>query len=383
MANFANLNLNVTPFSEPDKPLRNSYISKSRGASKFIFCGSSELMILWLKLEFGNLKEERFMASDKKPATKATTPLHIHKPKWLKTSIPTGKTYFSIKKELRARNLVTVCEEAKCPNIGACWNTNTATFMVLGDTCTRACRFCNVKTGNPGGYIDTNEPLQVAHSCQIMKLKYVVITMVDRDDLSDGGASHVAQVIRTVKNLNPGIIVELLAGDFGGNQDALTTILATKLEVYAHNLETVARLTPRVRDARASYKQSLESLYLVKDLAQGRILTKSALMLGLGETLSEVSQTLIDLRQKNVDLLTIGQYMRPSNKHLSVKEWVKPEVFKKLQEEGLQAGFLSVASSPLVRSSYKAKQFYEQALAKTLYSSSRKNSCLQDYPREI
>ncbi|NRA43771.1 MAG: lipoyl synthase [Oligoflexales bacterium] len=295
------------------------------------------------------------------PAKNKAKNLHVNKPTWLKTKIPTGKVYFDIKKDLRSRKLVTVCEEAKCPNIGECWNTRTATFMVLGDTCTRACRFCNVKTGNPGGVTDPQEPLQVAKSCSLMKLQYVVITMVDRDDLSDGGARHVGSVIQTVKDHNPGIKVELLAGDFRGLDKAIAVILESRPEVYAHNLETVERLTPRVRDARASYVQSLQSLAKVKEIASYPVLTKSALMLGLGETREEVIQSMRDLREVGVDLLTVGQYMRPTRKHLAVKEWVAPEVFKELEGVARELGFSGVVCGPLVRSSYRAREFYEDA----------------------
>lgn len=285
------------------------------------------------------------------------------KPKWLKTKIPTGQTYFEIKRDLRQRKLATVCEEAKCPNIGECWNTRTATFMICGDTCTRACRFCHVKTGNPGGLLDPHEPQQVAESVQSMGLKYVVITMVDRDDLPDGGAAHVAAVVRKVRELNPEIIIELLAGDFQGKESSIRTILDAGINVYAHNIETVKRLTPRVRDARASYTQSLETLAMAKRIAGSQpLLTKSALMLGLGETTDEIHEAMKDLRAKGIDLLTIGQYMRPTKKHLSVKAWIEPAVFKQLGEDAKNFGFLAVASSPLVRSSYMANQFYREAL---------------------
>lgn len=290
-------------------------------------------------------------------------PLHIGKPSWLKTKIPTGQTYFEIKRDLRQRKLATVCEEAKCPNIGECWNTRTATFMICGDTCTRACRFCHVKTGDPKGWLNPHEPQQVAESVKSMGLKYVVITMVDRDDLADGGSSHVAQVVRAIKELNPGIIVELLAGDFQGNPTSIQTILSAGIDVYAHNIETVRRLTPRVRDARAKYDQSLHTLQLAKELSKEvPILTKSALMLGLGETEEELIQSMIDLRQKGVELLTIGQYMRPTKKHLAVKAWVTPETFKKLEIKAHELGFLGVASSPLVRSSYMAYKFFIEAI---------------------
>jgi lipoic acid synthetase len=297
-------------------------------------------------------------------SVESTKALHIAKPAWLKTPIPTGETYFNIKRDLRERKLYTVCEEAKCPNIGQCWNTNTATFMVLGEVCTRGCRFCNVKTGNPNGWLDLNEPNQVAESAALMKLKYVVITMVDRDDLPDGGAEHVATVVRKVRELNPGIIIELLAGDFRGSDDALKTILAERPEVYAHNIETVERLSPRVRDARANYRQSVRALQRVRELAPYRVFTKSAVMLGLGEDEDEVKQSLRDLREAGVEFVTLGQYMRPTNKHLSIKRFAHPDEFYRLREYAESIGYLSVASAPLVRSSFKAHEFYAKAQAK-------------------
>ncbi len=295
------------------------------------------------------------------PQSPAASDLHIRKPEWLKTSIPTGSVFFDIKKDLRSRKLVTVCEEAKCPNIGKCWNTNTATFMVLGDTCTRGCRFCNVKTGNPDRLLDASEPLNVAESVKLMNLKYVVITMVDRDDLDDGGAKHVAHVLDEVKRLNEGIKIELLAGDFKGSQDAVRTILASRPDVYAHNIETVARLSPRVRDARANYDQSLKALRHAKNISEYPLYTKSALMLGLGEEKAEVFEALQDLRDHDVDFITIGQYMRPTKKHLSIKRWVHPDEFLEISERALDLGFKGVASAPLVRSSYMAREFYEKA----------------------
>ncbi|MEY4630771.1 MAG: lipoyl synthase [Pseudomonadota bacterium] len=293
-------------------------------------------------------------------------PLHIKKPAWLKTPIPGGETYFNIKRDLRDRKLFTVCEEAKCPNISQCWNTNTATFMILGDTCTRGCRFCNIKTGNPGGWIDANEPAQVAESARLMKLKYVVITMVDRDDLADGGSAHVCKVIEAVKEANPGIVTELLAGDFRGDDASLMRILGAQPEVYAHNIETIERLTPRVRDARAGYRQSLAVLKRTKQLADYPVLTKSALMLGLGEEIAEVEAALRDLREHDVDLVTIGQYMRPTKKHLSIKRWVTPEEFNHLADYARAIGFKAAVSGPLVRSSYRAREFYEDATGSKL-----------------
>lgn len=288
--------------------------------------------------------------------------LHIGKPAWLKTTIPTGKAYFEIKRDLRERKLFTVCEEAKCPNIGQCWNMGTATFMVLGDTCTRACRFCNVKTGNPGGFINPHEPEETAQSAKLMGLKYAVITMVDRDDLADGGAAHVGAVLTRVKELSPGIRVEILAGDFRKETSSLKTLMDSRPDVFAHNLETVERLTPRVRDARAKYRQSLEVLRLVKELADYKVYTKSALMLGLGETYEEVIATLGDMREYGVDFVTIGQYMRPTKQHLSIKRWVPPEDFDRIGAAAKELGFKSVACAPLVRSSYRAGEHFEAAI---------------------
>lgn len=288
--------------------------------------------------------------------------LHVGKPAWLKTPIPTGETYFNIKRDLRERKLYTVCEEAKCPNIGHCWNANTATFMVLGEVCTRGCRFCNVKTGDPNGWLDDAEPRQVAESSAVMKLKYVVITMVDRDDLPDGGAAHVARVIREVRATNPGILIELLAGDFKGSEEALKTILAERPEVYAHNIETIERLSPRVRDARANYRQSIEALRRVRELADYRVFTKSAIMLGLGEEEAEVEVSLGDLREAGVEFINMGQYMRPTNKHLSIKRFAHPDEFERLGKYAESIGFIAVASAPLVRSSYKANDYYAKAL---------------------
>lgn len=288
--------------------------------------------------------------------------LHIGKPAWLKTDIPRGQAFFKVKENLREKSLVTVCEEAKCPNISECWNSLTATFMVLGDTCTRACRFCHIKTGSPGGWLDVDEPAKIARSCAEMKLNYVVITMVNRDDLEDGGSSHLAKVIHAVRAENPGIRVEILAGDFRGRQESLLTLLSARPEVYAHNLETVASLSSRVRDARASYELSLSCLSQAKKLADYPVLTKSALMLGLGESIDEVQAALRDLREQDVDFVTIGQYMRPTKRHLPIRRWVHPDEFTELGNFARELGFKAVASSPLVRSSYKARQFYESAV---------------------
>jgi lipoic acid synthetase len=221
-----------------------------------------------------------------------------------------------------------------------------------------------VKTGNPNGWLDPDEPRQVAESAALMKLKYVVITMVDRDDLPDGGAKHVADVIRQVRAANPGIIIELLAGDFRGSDDALKVILAERPEVYAHNIETIERLSPRVRDARAGYWQSIRALQRVKELADYRVFTKSAIMLGLGEEEVEVKQSLSDLRQAGVEFVNLGQYMRPTNKHLSIKRFAHPDEFDRLGAYAEEIGFIAVASAPLVRSSYKAHEYYAKAIEK-------------------
>jgi len=295
-------------------------------------------------------------------STDSTRKLHIGKPAWLKSKIPGGERFLQIKKDLREKKLYTVCEEAKCPNISECWNHGTATFMVLGDTCTRACRFCNVKTGNPEGLLDADEPRKVAESAAIMAIDYAVITMVDRDDLPDGGALHLGKVVKEVRKSNPGITIELLTGDFHADEVQIQSVLAEKPEVFAHNLETVERLSPRVRDARASYRQSLDVLLKVKKLANYPVFTKSALMLGLGEEISEVKQSLQDMRDYGVDFITLGQYLRPSKKHLAIKRFVPPKEFDELADFAREIGFKAVASGPLVRSSYRAGEFYKQAV---------------------
>ena len=234
--------------------------------------------------------------------------------------------------------------------------------MLLGEVCTRACRFCHVKTGNPEGIVDTKEPLQTAESIQKMKLSYVVLTMVDRDDIADGGSGQVAKTVRKINELNPQVKIEILAGDFRGQLSSVDKVLKSGIQVYAHNIETVRRLSPRVRDRRADYDQSLKTLEHVKTSQTKVRFTKSALMLGLGETKEEVIESMRDLRTVGCDFITIGQYLRPTKKHLSIKEFVSPEVFKEYENIALELGFLSVASGPLIRSSYKAKEFYKKAL---------------------
>ena len=294
------------------------------------------------------------------------------KPDWLKVPIPSGPTVARLTKTLRDRGLHTVCEEARCPNMGECWDGGTATFMVLGDTCTRGCRFCAVKTNSKGVPVDAEEPEKVAESCVAMGLKYVVLTMVDRDDLPDGGAQHVADTIRAIKRRAPDMLVEALVGDWlpmdkTARQDiqrresSIQTLVDSGVDVYAHNIETVLRLTPRVRDRRCSYIGSLKTLQMAKDLRPD-VVTKSSLMLGLGESDRELEQAMDDLREFGVDVVTFGQYLRPSMHHLPVREHVTPARFEALKERAMTKGFLYVASGPLVRSSYKAAEFYIEGL---------------------
>lgn len=284
----------------------------------------------------------------------------VNKPLWLKSGITGGETLFNIKKDLREKKLYTVCEEAKCPNISDCWNVGTATFMIMGDTCTRGCRFCHIKTGDPHGLLDKEEPFKVAYSIKTMNLQYAVITMVDRDDLPDGGAEHIAQTLVAIQKDNPKTRIEILAGDFSGNSDSLNTVLyaGRGLDVFAHNIETVRRLSPRVRDARAKYEQSLQVLANAKKLKSEGLFTKSAIMLGLGEEGEEIYESLQDLRNVGVDIVTIGQYLQPTPKHLLVKRYAHPSEFDFWKKMAENMGFKGVASGPLVRSSYKASHLF-------------------------
>ncbi len=291
---------------------------------------------------------------------KAPSPV-LPKPDWLKVRAPGGENYIRIKEMLGELKLATVCQEARCPNIGECWAGGTATFMIMGDTCTRGCRFCNVKTGNPKGLLDPLEPEKVAYSISQMNLEYVVITTVDRDDLPDQGAEHFARTIRTIKKLAPHLIVEILAGDFRGEQKWIQLLNEARPDVYAHNIETVERLTPRVRDPRATYRQSLRVLEMVKEQDPTRY-TKSSIMLGLGESEEEVLQTLKDLRQVGCDVVTFGQYLQPTARHLKVIEYITPQKFTEWQATAESMGFLYVASGPLVRSSYRAGEFFMKSL---------------------
>jgi lipoyl synthase len=281
----------------------------------------------------------------------------IRKPVWLRVRAPSGENYTKVKRSLRSLELHTVCEEARCPNISECWGTGTATIMIMGDICTRGCRFCAVTSGKPVVLLDANEPERVAKAIKEWGLRYVVITSVCRDDLEDGGAEHIAKTIKAIKILCPKIVVEPLIPDFRGNEDSIKKIVKSKPEVISHNIETVIRLMPKVRDARASYEQSLWLLKKIKDI-NSMIYTKSSIMLGLGETEEEIIQTIRDLRSVGVNILTMGQYLQPTPKHLPVIEYITPEKFDWLREIAERMGFAYVASGPLVRSSYRAAEFF-------------------------
>jgi len=287
----------------------------------------------------------------------ASQKARIPKPDWLKVRAPSGDNYTRIKGMLGDLKLATVCQEAKCPNMGECWSGGTATFMLMGEVCTRGCKFCHVKTGNPKGVLDPLEPEKVGYSISQMDLKYVVITSVDRDDLPDQGSGHFARTIRTIKKLDPDLIVEILTPDFRGDLELVRQLADSKPDVFAHNVETVERLQKKVRDPRANYQQSLSVLDAVKKHDPTRY-TKTSLMLGLSETDEEILQTLKDLRAIDCDVVTFGQYLQPTPRHLKVEEYITPEKFKEWQRIAEGMGFLYVASGPLVRSSYRAGEFF-------------------------
>lgn len=281
------------------------------------------------------------------------------KPRWLKAKPPSGPAFAEVRRNVREHRLATVCEESKCPNIGECWSNGTATIMLMGDVCTRACRFCAVDTGNPRGWLDPEEPANTARSVALMQLHYVVLTSVDRDDLADGGAGHYAACVRAVKARNPDTGVEALTPDFRGSRAAVATVVQSGLDVFAQNIETVERLTHVVRDRRAGYEQTLDVLAAAREFAPD-VLTKTSLMLGLGETDAEVLRTMDDLRARNVDILTLGQYLQPTRNHLPVERFVPPEQFAALREAGLERGFMEVVAGPLVRSSYRADRVFDR-----------------------
>ncbi|MEQ8263557.1 lipoyl synthase [Pseudohaliea sp.] len=283
----------------------------------------------------------------------------LPKPPWLRTRIQQGATFEKVRGIVHEHRLATVCEEAKCPNMGECWSAGTATIMLMGDVCTRACRFCAVNTGNPRGWLDPEEPDNTARSVELMGLKYVVLTSVNRDDLPDGGAGHYAACVRRVKAVNPETAVEALTPDFLGKLEDVETVVDSGIEVFAQNVETVRRLTHPVRDSRAGYDQTLEVLAHAK-AHRPDVLTKTSLMLGLGETEAELIEALDDLRAARVDIVTFGQYLQPTAHHYPIDRWVTPDEFARYREWGLERGFLEVVSGVFVRSSYRA----EQVLAK-------------------
>jgi lipoic acid synthetase len=278
------------------------------------------------------------------------------KPGWLKVQLPGGPRYQQVRDTLKGLRLHTVCAEAHCPNVGECWGGGTATVMLMGDVCTRGCRFCQVKTAARPPPLDPDEPRHLAEAVAQLALDYIVVTSVDRDDLADGGAGHFAEAIRWLKEI-PGLLVEVLTPDFRGDAEAVRTVGRAGPDVFANNVETVRRLTPVVRDARAGYDQTLDVLSRMRREFP-TVVTKSSIMVGLGEAEAEVVETMRDLRGQGVDILTLGQYLRPSAWHLPVQEWVSPERFEAYRRQGLALGFRYVASGPLVRSSYRAAELF-------------------------
>lgn len=290
----------------------------------------------------------------KRSATDA--PLVVgRKPRWLRAPMPAGERFDAVRGIVREHRLSTVCEEAKCPNIGECWNAGTATLMLMGAVCTRACRFCAVDTGNPRGWLDPDEPANAARTVALMRLGYVVLTSVNRDDLDDGGAAHFAACVRAIKAASPATAVEALTPDFQGVFADVETVVDSGLEVFAQNVETVRRLTHPVRDPRAGYERTLGVLAHAKRHRPG-VLTKTSLMLGLGETDAEILETMDDLRAIECDILTLGQYLRPTANHLAIERYVTPGEFESYRRAALAKGFLECVSGPMVRSSYRAER---------------------------
>ena len=281
------------------------------------------------------------------------------KPKWIRISAnQNNKSFELIKERTKNLKLSTVCEEAKCPNLSECWSRGTATFMVMGDTCTRACQFCSVNTGNPKGWLDKDEPKKIAKTVQEMGIRYVVLTCVTRDDLSDGGAQHFAETVKAIKSVDKNVEVEVLTSDFNGDQSAIRTIVNSPIKVFAQNIETVERLTHPIRDPRAGYMKTMEVLKHAKEINK-QIITKSSIIVGLGENDREIYKTFEELRNHNVDIVTLGQYLRPTLNHHPIDRWVTPEEFEMYREKGLEYGFLEVVSGPMVRSSYRAERALE------------------------
>jgi lipoyl synthase len=290
-----------------------------------------------------------------RPNADSAVPNADRKPAWLRVKVPSGPQYEEVREIVTSHKLHTVCAESKCPNIAECWGRGTATLMLMGEVCTRACKFCAVSTGNPHGWLDPLEPQHVAQAVALMKLNYVVLTSVDRDDLADGGAAHYAACIRAIHARTPATAVEALTPDFAGKLADVATVLDAGLVTYAQNLETVERLTHRVRDPRAGYQQTLDVLAFAKRHAPGTR-TKTSLMLGLGETDAEIDRTLDDLRAAQVDIVTLGQYLRPTVHHLPVDRYVTPEAFREYRSLALSKGFIEVVAGPMARSSYRAER---------------------------
>ena len=281
------------------------------------------------------------------------------KPSWLRVKAPGGSRFEAVKRNVSEHRLSTVCQESHCPNMGECWSNGTATIMLMGSVCTRACRFCAVDTGNPNGWLDKEEPQNTAKSVELMALRYIVLTSVDRDDLPDGGAAHYAACVQAIKANTPQVVVEALTPDFDGDLEAIERVVDSGLEVFAQNVETVNRLTREVRDPRAGYRKTLDVLAHAKR-HRPDVLTKTSLMLGLGETDDEVFEAMEDMRAVGVDILTLGQYLQPTRNHLKVQRWVSPDEFNRFREIGLKMGFMEVAAGPLVRSSYRADKVFEK-----------------------
>ncbi len=288
------------------------------------------------------------------------------KPEWLKIRPPTTKSYKQIKQMVKPRGLATVCQEAHCPNIAECWSSGTATFMVLGDTCTRGCRFCAIKSARYGNSMEElkSEPEELARTVKEMNLNYIVITSVDRDDLEDQGSNHFAECVKAVKQKNPNTTVELLIPDFSGEKKLIENVVKSGAEVIGHNVETVKRLQSQVRDRRANYEQSLKVLKTIKEL-NPKIFTKTGIMVGLGETKKEVLELMNDLRKIDVDIFTIGQYLQPSEKHFPLQEYVHPETFKFYEQKANELQFKATFSGPFVRSSYKAGEVFIEKLLRS------------------
>ena len=280
-----------------------------------------------------------------------SVPERVRKPKWLKVKLPTATAYKNVRSVVKKHKLHTICESGNCPNTGECWGAGTATFMILGNICTRSCGFCNVQTGRPLS-VDINEPKNIANSVKIMKVKHAVITSVDRDDLTDGGSTIWAETVKEIRKINPETTIETLIPDFKGKKEDIQKIIDVVPEVVSHNMETVESLTKKVR-IQAKYRRSLDTL---KILYKGGIRTKSGIMLGLGEEDDEIIQTMKDLREVGVSIMTIGQYLQPSAKHLPVFEYIHPDKFEMFKNIGLKLGFRIVESGPLVRSSYHAER---------------------------